>query len=342
MQNATMRAKRLQQVEWLLLSHPEGLSRAEIARRMNVHRATAGRDIDALSQDSAIYEREDRRIAIHRDNFLNLIRLTRHEVVALHLATRLLADHSDRSYPEAASAVRKLGEAVRSVAPRIADIIEANADLLDDANTRRDPEFLRVLGRLTAAWGDGRQVELRYRSARSGAERHYRMNIYQIRAYAPGRTFHVIGHCEADRGLRTLRLDRIRAATVTDVSYSVPEGLNIQSLLDGAWNVWYGDAATEIVLRFSPNVAGRVQESRWHSGESSRLMDDGRLEWRTTVAEPREMYPWIRGWGADVEIVEPASLREEFSGELRAMCVIYGLNGIDPGNGPGGRSEEKM
>ncbi len=323
MQTAASRAQRLQQIEVLLLGHPEGLTRSEIAQRLGVHRATAGRDIDALSLEAAVYEREDRRIAINRDSYLNRIRLTRHEVLALHLATRLLADHSDRYNPHAASAVRKLGEAVRSVAPRIADVIEANADLLDDVRSRRDPDFLRVLERLTTAWGDGRQIDLRYYSARSETERRFRMGLHQIRAYAPGRTFHVIGQCDGEDELRTLRLDRIREATLTEYSYTIPAGGSVQSLLDSAWNVWWGHSATEIVLKFSAAVAPRVQESRWHSGEVVHSLPDGRIEWRTTVAEPREMYPWIRGWGRDVEIIAPQWLREEFISELRAMWRMY-------------------
>jgi CRISPR-associated endonuclease/helicase Cas3 len=43
------------------------------------------------------------------------------------------------------------------------------------------------------------------------------------------------------------------------------------------------------------------------------------------VAEPLEMYPWIRGWGADVEILEPAELRERFRGEVERMKEIYGI-----------------
>jgi CRISPR-associated endonuclease/helicase Cas3 len=38
------------------------------------------------------------------------------------------------------------------------------------------------------------------------------------------------------------------------------------------------------------------------------------------------MLPWIRGWGADVEVSEPEWLRESLMGEVRAMARQYGLN----------------
>jgi CRISPR-associated endonuclease/helicase Cas3 len=46
MERAANKAERLQQLETLLLARPDGLRRAEIARRLGVHRSTIGRDGD--------------------------------------------------------------------------------------------------------------------------------------------------------------------------------------------------------------------------------------------------------------------------------------------------------
>lgn len=330
MEYASTKASRLIQLEHLLIAHSEGLRPSEIARRLGVHRSTAGRYIRELSSEIPLYDTDDGRTAIDRDIYLTEIRLTLHEVLALHLASRLLADHSDRHNPHAAGAVRKLGHAVRRIAPRIAGIIDTNADLLDNRDTTSDPSFLEALEQLTRAWADGRSIDLRYTPAGNSDERRYRMNVYHIRPYAPGRTLHVIGQCDGDGHLRTLRIDRVVEATLTDRYYEVPKDLNLEGLLRGAWGVWYGTESTEIVLQFSATVASRVRESRWHPDEVTTELPDGRIQWRTRVAEPREMYPWIRGWGSDVEIVEPRWLRNHFTQEVAKMCQIYDIR---PGRG---------
>ncbi|HUW14960.1 MAG TPA: WYL domain-containing protein, partial [Anaerolineae bacterium] len=51
---------------------------------------------------------------------------------------------------------------------------------------------------------------------------------------------------------------------------------------------------------------------------------DGSLIWRARVAEPQEMLPWIRGWGADVEVVEPKDVRDRMAGEARRLAEVYG------------------
>lgn len=80
----------------------------------------------------------------------------------------------------------------------------------------------------------------------------------------------------------------------------------------------------EVVLRFHPRVAMRVREGRWHRGQALEAQPDGYLLWRARVAEPREMLPWIRGWGADCEVLEPQELREMLMGEAKAMAELYG------------------
>jgi len=53
-------------------------------------------------------------------------------------------------------------------------------------------------------------------------------------------------------------------------------------------------------------------------------LQDGYILWKAKVAEPQEMIPWIRAWGADCEVVEPKELRETLMGEAKALAEKYG------------------
>jgi CRISPR-associated endonuclease/helicase Cas3 len=72
-------------------------------------------------------------------------------------------------------------------------------------------------------------------------------------------------------------------------------------------------------------VAERVRQTVWHESQTLEDRPDGQLLFRASVAEPLEMYPWIRGWGADVEILEPKELRERFRQEVERMRKNYGI-----------------
>jgi predicted DNA-binding transcriptional regulator YafY len=66
-----------------------------------------------------------------------------------------------------------------------------------------------------------------------------------------------------------------------------------------------------------------VRETRWHPNEQVAEQSDGCLLWSAAIAEPREMLPWIRGWGADVEVLEPQDLRERILSELTQTVENY-------------------
>ena len=88
-----------------------------------------------------------------------------------------------------------------------------------------------------------------------------------------------------------------------------------------------GEITTKVVLRFSPAVKERVLETRWHPSQES--MDDpdkpGYLRWWVDVADTTDMKPWIRGWGANVEVIEPEELRDALTTEVSRLAVYYGV-----------------
>jgi len=158
---------KMDDLEFLLLSHPEGLTKAEIARRLGVHRSTAAEYLDDLGRRVLMYEPAPGRYAINRDK----VRLTM-QSLALHLAARLLTMRTDKHNPHAANALRKLGAALEHLAPLISQHLYRSAEVLDDASRRRDPVFVYVLETLTRAWSlrksslaapDGRRQGVRVR-----------------------------------------------------------------------------------------------------------------------------------------------------------------------------------
>lgn len=325
MERSESKAERLLQLEQLLLAFPEGLRKAEIARKLGVHRSTVGRYIDDVSRRVPIWQ-EGNRLGISRDDYLTSVRLTIHESMALHLAARLMATRTDKHNPHAASALRKLGLALQRLAPFISRHLTASADVMDAAARRRDPVYLDVLETLTRAWSDGRMVRVCHR-LESGQVYEYDFAPYFIEPYAVGQTSHVIGWREPPGAIRTFKIERIQRAEVIKPPrpYTIPESFDPRETLADAWGIWYTETEpVEVMLRFHPRVAHRVKETQWHRSERVEEQPDGSLIWSAQVAEPQEMLPWIRGWGADVIVEGPEELRSQLAGEVRRLAEAYG------------------
>ena len=243
--------------------------------------------------------------------------------MAIHLATRLLATRTDKQNPHAASALRKLGMALQRLDENVSRHLLRSADVMDEDASYRDPVYLEVLETLTKAWASGRKVKVSHQMG-DGRVFDYTFSPYFIEPYAVGQTAHVLGLREPPGKVRTFKIERLRSAEILREEYELPDTFDPAELLRHAWGIWYTEAKPqEVVLRFHPRVAQRVQESTWQRGEETELQSDGYLLWRAEVAEPKEMLHWIRGWGAACEVLEPVELRETLMGEAKAMADLY-------------------
>ncbi len=326
MNRAEEKAQRLLQIEKLLWAHPEGLTRAEIARRLGVNRSTITKYLDANQLPPGIYEdySDGNKLKMDRNADLTRASFSLHEIMAIHLATRLLATRTDKQNPHAASALRKLGIALQRLDKNVSSHLLRSADVMDEEAIYRDPVYLDVLEKLTEAWAAGRKVKVQHQME-DGRVFEYTFSPYFIEPYAVGQTAHVIGFREPPGAIRTFKIERLRSAQVLHDRYEIPATFDPEALLRDAWGIWYSEAEpVEVVLRFHPRVAMRVRESRWHRGQQLEPQADGYLIWRARIAEPQEMLPWIRGWGADCEVLGPRELRETLMGEAKALAELYG------------------
>ena len=317
------KADRLMEIELLLLDHPEGLTPAEIARRLGVNRSTIGRYYPNLRGYIQV-DPVSGRWQIDRAAYPVHVRFTLHEALAVHLAARLLATRMERQNPHAAAALRKLGLSLQRLAPFISTHLAQSASVMDDAARHRDPRYLHVLETLTLAWAQGRKVRVWHRTEPGAPVFEYLFAPYFIEPYAVGQSTHVIGLREPPGKLRTFKIERIEHAELTSDPYTLPPGFDPRDVLADAWGIWYTEGEPQTVtLRFHPRAAARVRETRWHASETLTDLPDGSLLWSARVAEPREMLPWVRGWGADVEVLEPPSLREALRREAHRLYHLY-------------------
>jgi len=326
------RAGRLSQIEQLLLAHPEGLLRADIARRLGVHRSTVTRDITELSLTHPIHEEDDRRVRLERRSYLTAISLTMFELEALHLAARLFARVMKFPFPHASAALRKLSAAQGRVSPRLSDWMQETADEIESfpvASAEVTTRYRTIIEQLGESITDSRPVVAHYFSRTNDAVRSYWVLPLTLEPHHEGRAVHVVAWNlpMEDGGFRTLKVERIQSLDLQppepDLVLQIPVQ-DIRDRLSSAWSIWTSDdEAVLVVLLFSPMVAKRVSETLWHSSQQVLHRADGAVVWSGRIAEPREMYPWIRSWGPDVEVLEPQWLQEQHQQDFTAGSMLY-------------------
>ena len=106
--------------------------------------------------------KQGRRYILDHRRSLHSVKLSSNEVLALYLAARLLARHSDEHNPLVIKALEKLADALDARSPLMAQHIAQAAAAVRSRRTRR--EYVEALEVLMQGWAEGRKVRLRYRS----------------------------------------------------------------------------------------------------------------------------------------------------------------------------------
>jgi predicted DNA-binding transcriptional regulator YafY len=132
----------------------------------------------------------------------------------------------------------------------------------------------------------------------------------------------VVGFDEERGERRTFKVERIRSVTLTAEQFAEPPAAVVAEMRN-AWDVIGDQAPVDIVIRFSPDVAQRVDETRWHPSQQTAREADGSLTWRGRVAGVLEIRAWILGWGAAAEVLEPPELREWAAHQHAAAAQRY-------------------
>jgi predicted DNA-binding transcriptional regulator YafY len=295
------RAARYLKIATVLRAHGEaGIAAQALADQVGVSKRTIYRDLEAMDIDAGLPIWNDRgKYGLDDDAFLPPLALTTHEAMALFLAARLLAKATDELDTEIIGVFVKLADVLPPVlAQQLQQTVDAFAD------TPVDESFTKVLRGLTVALAERRVVELEYESPYDPSKpmRRARLRPFAIEPSATTRALYVIGWDEERAARRTFKVERIGSISVTPRTYEAPDDSVAREML-AAWDVVSDDEPVEIVIRFDPAVAQRVQETRWHPSQSEERADDGSLVWRARVSGVLEIRAWILGWGRDAEVL---------------------------------------
>ena len=300
-----------------------GLTEAELADEIGFERRTLNNYLRDLEMEGKIYKDGTLWLALPYEKAeLRRLQLSPEEAMTLYLATRLFVKQHDKRNEPAETALLKLAAALTSQAGVGQEIHQAAKDLSQRPD---DGAYNRVFRTVMQGYIYRRVLHLTYEPARGKA---FETDFapYLLEPSAIGFTTYAIGHSSLVNARRTYKLERIRAAQLTRQEYDIPADFSGLEVLRNAWSIFYGEDLVTVTLRFSPAVRRRVEETRWHPSEEK--CDDpehpGFLRWAAQVADTTDMLPWVKGWGAECEVLGPKELRELMMGEARRLAEGYG------------------
>jgi predicted DNA-binding transcriptional regulator YafY len=320
------KSERKERVYFALQQHENGLTEKEISERLHLERRTVHNYLWELEAEGKIYKEDNSSlwmISPYEPVVLRKFELQPEQAMILYLAARLFVKQTDRR-----------NETAELVLSRLANVLSGDMGLGEDlynaarelAQRPKEPEYEDIFRTLMRSYIYRRQVQILYHPYR-GEPFETIFSPYLLEPSAIGFSTYAIGHSTISNRLRTYKIERIeRASLLMHNKYEIPADFPGLELLRNAWSIYYGEEVVRVVLRFHPEVARRVQETNWHPSQqlAEDEQNDGYLLLAFDVADTTDLKPWIRTWGANCEVLEPQSLRDELTGEARRLAHLYG------------------
>lgn len=296
-----------------------GLTTRQLAEELEVDPRTIQRYVATLRDSAGIdIEETESRWRIGKRSRLPPLQLDHYQATLLLVAVRLLQQVRTEQDPALVGALAHLSRALS--VPLVSEYLRrtlAAAERRPAATDRLLVERAVIDGFVTH-----REVEVRYIDAK-GNETRRDLRPYFIEPTAESRHIYVFAHDSMSREVRSFRLDRIRAARLLPASFTVPDDFDIDVALGAAWAIWQGPGGDHVVLRFPEEARQWVDETRWPAGMRRSDLAGGGIEAHLDVASEVEMRPWLLRWGANIEVLEPASLRRHMAETLAAAAALY-------------------
>jgi predicted DNA-binding transcriptional regulator YafY len=197
---------------------------------------------------------------------------------------------------------------------------------LDAPGWYRRPEEVPHLPVVASAVWDHQAIQVTYRRWKEPREVTRRLEPHGLVLKAG--TWYLVARC--DKAMRTYRVDQIVAATGCGCGFAAEPGFD----LAGYWHSYLAEFHRQLytghaVIRLSGDGVQRMPHllsaAAVTAVETAGTADaDGWVRARVPIESAGQALADFLRLGADIEILEPAELRDQAARTIRAMAAIYG------------------
>lgn len=291
----------------LILLHRGSITAPELAQHFEISTRTIYRDIDTLSGAGVpIYCKQGAGggVTLLPGYVLPKAMVSDRERDSILLSLKTL---QITQFPQVESLLEKLGGLFQR-AP--SDWIK-----LDFSPWNASPSERDRLAHIQNALIDSRELIFDYLDAQG---RKTRRRIQPIQLTYKMHCWYLSGWCLLRQDARLFRISRMRQVALTDTRFDREE---VQARMPGIEEEWEAAPLVHLTLRFQPQVLSRLYDEY----DESRITREDEGTYRVEVDFP--LTDWVYGhllsFGPEVEVMEPACIREALAEQLRRTLNQY-------------------
>ena len=201
------------------------------------------------------------------------------------------------------------------------NVLHENADMKDRILMEKIPSSERFLTDIISAMRDFRVISLCYQSFRHPEPFCFNVRPYCVKYFK--QRWYLLG--DSDLGLRIYSLDRFVDMEELEEHFEIPKGFDAEEYFGNYFGVIIGEEPEDVKIRVVPDQVKYFRTLPMHGSQRETVQEDGSSVFSYHIAPTLDFVQEILSHGADVEVLEPAELRESVADIIAGMASRYGL-----------------
>lgn len=321
-----MKGEKVAQLELLLHSHPEGMRKAEIARRIGVHRSTISRYIDDLKNYIEITD-ENNLIKLAEKPEMEPMELSVYEGLAFNLSAKMLALNTEMQNPHLVTGLRKIAMNMQSYAPTVSSNIMSLAEEIDKEITKQSgaAKYNSIMEVLIDSWVSGKIVKVQYKGNDFEEPEENEFAPYFIgfvESHDGRNPISVTGRLRHTTNIITLEIAKIISAEILDQTYTIPDNLKAFKKKEALDDIDSSDMIP-LTLSMKEKSAFNAFTTLYMEQPKIEKQEDGSFICKMSVENSIELILRLVQCGSSVKILEPESFKKRFCNYLENIQTVY-------------------
>ena len=170
---------------------------------------------------------------------------------------------------------------------------------------------------------DNTEMELHYRKYMSEDEEVRHIRPYAVKEFA--KRWYIVAYSEEASALRVYAMDRILALKPTGEKFKMPKGFQVDDLFESSYGIYLpeGEEPVLVKLRTTLREAAYLQDLPLHPSQVFLGSEGDLCLFALRVIPNPNFIMELVKHGGRLEILEPASLREQVKQEFRNALKLY-------------------
>lgn len=179
------------------------------------------------------------------------------------------------------------------------------------------------------AMTDNHEIVIGYRKYSSPEAERLTLQPYAVKESA--KRWYMIAYCVERQGLRVYGLDRIQYLEITDRSYKMPRGFDVDELFATSFGIYLPEQrAQKIVFRTSAKEAKYLRDLPLHSSQCEEESGQDYVTFSIFVCAKdkngkfyNDLIMELCRYGSRIEVLSPEDVREAVATELKKAASMY-------------------